>query len=127
MNFTNRSDTILRNNIMDYFTSKKITISSIDIVHRERASTSTEYPCSDNSMEVVTPPPEPNPNPPEPLPNRIKDEIDTALSLDLSIIPRPHRDDNSTFIEINNGKQATSKEKLLLLLNATKWGIMHMI
>ena len=52
----------------------------------------------------------------------IEKQIESALALNLVLFPRFHRLRPSQKILLNKGKQATSKEKLLLLINAWKWG-----
>ena len=49
-------------------------------------------------------------------------QIKSALALDLNCFSRFHRINPLAKIPINKNKQATSKEKLLLLVNAWKWG-----
>lgn len=114
LQFKNSYDTQLRQSITNYCVNKNKVKLSIPIVHRARVITSVNSPSTNDSTEIVTPPPAP------PI-NYIEEQIDAALSLDLDLFPRPHRK-NETFIPPNNCKQATQQEKLLLLLNAAKWG-----
>ena len=56
------------------------------------------------------------------LPVSIKEQINSALALDLSSFPRYHRINTDDRIEISVTKQATAEEELLLLINAWRGG-----
>ena len=49
-------------------------------------------------------------------------QVESVLALDLRCVPRIHRLNPQIRIPINRKKQATAKEKSLLLINAWKWG-----
>ena len=80
-----------------------------------RATTLENPIIASKSTETTTPPH-------EPLENVINCEINKALSLDLTLFPRYHQINTARTIQIVKKKQATPKEKLLMLINAARWG-----
>ena len=117
--YSTRTDNILKNMLVKYLCCDELLLEEDEDNTNEGLKTLSESIELTEHNEAVTPA---NANESNLHNNHIQNQIISALALDLTKHPRIHRTIDNAIIETNKRKQATSTEKLLLLINAWRWG-----